>query len=219
MITSEFDVVIFDCDGTLVDSEPITTRVLVEYAGEFGFEMQFADALAMFAGVDMPAIRAYIESQIGANLPEGFTEEFRRRQEIELRRQLQPIAGARQLLEVMQLPFCLASNAPHKKIRINLEVTNLASFFPLERCFSAYDIDTWKPDPALFLYAAEKMGVDASRCIVVEDSEAGVRAGIAAGMQVVGYIPKGSPSWSNEVNVVIDSLTDLIPMLAAYEPG
>ena len=84
-------------------------------------------------------------------------------------------------------PFCVASNAPQAKIAINLSVTGLDQFFSADRTFSAYDINVWKPQPDLFLHVAKKLGVDPANCVVVEDSLAGIDAGLAAGMQVIGY--------------------------------
>ena len=203
----------FDCDGTLVDSEPITVQVLIEYALEFGLEIDHEEALMLFVGRDMPGITKYLESRTGSPLPAEFCEEFRRRQALSLRRELKPIVGAYELLNAMTRPFCLASNAPRDKIEINLTVTRLDRFFTSCRTFSAYDISVWKPQPDLFLHAAEKMKCKPSRCVVIEDSIAGIQAGLAAGMQVIGYSSDKECELSNEVPMV-HSLIDLIDVLA-----
>ena len=187
MISSNFEAVIFDCDGTLVDSEPITVKVLIEYLREFGLELNFEEAHGLFVGRDMQSIAAWIADNHDTQLPDIFAEEFRARQAIALKESVLPISGAAQLLAAITKPFCVASNAPQAKIAINLSVTGLDQFFTAERTFSAYDINVWKPQPDLFLYAAEQLAVDPKNCVVIEDSLAGIDAGLAAGMQVVGY--------------------------------
>ena len=213
MIQPDFQAVLFDCDGTLLDSEPITVQVLVNFVLELGLEIDHEEALTLFVGRDMPGITKVLESRMGRQLPDLFCEEFRRRQAVSLRRELKPIDGAHELLKAMTRPFCLASNAPHDKIEINLTVTRLDRFFTKNRTFSAYDISAWKPQPDLFLHAAEKMQCQPSRCVVIEDSIAGVQAGLAAGMQVIGYSSDENRKVSTEVPM-IHSLIDLIDVLA-----
>ncbi len=187
MISQNFEAVIFDCDGTLVDSEPITARVLIEYLQEFGLELEFEAAHALFVGRDLQSIAAWIKDNHGTQLPDVFPSEFRSRQAVALKESVLPISGAAELLAALEKPFCVASNAPQEKIAINLNVTGLGQFFTADRIFSAYDINVWKPRPDLFLYAAEQLAVDPKNCVVIEDSLAGIDAGLAAGMQVVGY--------------------------------
>lgn len=213
MLERDFDLVIFDCDGTLVDSEPITVKVLVDYVAEFGLTIQYDEAISLFVGRDMPGIVKVLEGRIGKPLPSEFVEEFRNRQSAALRRDLQEIAGASELLNAMQKSFCVASNAPQYKISINLNVTGLDKFFTPERTFSAYDINVWKPEPDLFLHAATKMKVAPDRCVVIEDSIMGIDAGLAAGMQVIGYAQDLNARPLSDVRFV-DSLVDLIPVLA-----
>jgi len=212
MIVRDFDAVIFDCDGTLVDSEPITVRTLVEFVKEFGLELDYDEALGLFLGRDMQLIVEVLEGRIGKKLPDDFTETYRRRQAAELRRSVECVPGAEKLLASMTKPFCIASNAPVFKINLNLKVTGIAKFFEDDLVLSAYDIKKWKPDPALFFYAAEKLKVDPTRCVVIEDSLAGIEAGLAAGMQTVGYSPTAEAKPTDSVPFV-HSLLDLIPVL------
>ena len=212
MIEREFDAIIFDCDGTLVDSEPITVNVLIEFISEFGFELRYEDALPLFVGRDMPAIMGVLESWMNSKLPDTFSDEFRARQATALRKDLTPISGAHDLLGSLQRQFCVASNAPQAKIEINLTTTGLSSFFTPGTTFSAYDINVWKPEPDLFLYAADKLNVDASRCVVIEDSQAGIDAGLAAGMQVIGYSHTPEEAATKDVPFV-HCLTELIEVL------
>lgn len=213
MINPDFDAIIFDCDGTLVDSEPITVGVLVDYVRELGLELAFEEALPLFVGRDMPGIVVELESRMGLDLPPTFCDEFRNRQAIALRRDLRAIAGAHQLLEAMTRQFCVASNAPQDKITINLITTGLDQYFAAHRTFSAYDINAWKPEPDLFFFAAEKMEVDVSRCVVIEDSQAGIEAGLAANMQVIGYASSPDEMPTDQVPFV-HSLVDLIDVLS-----
>jgi len=212
MLDQSFEAIIFDCDGTLVDSEPITVAVLVEYVREFGLDMDYQEALSLFIGRDMPGIVSFLESRIGDNLPDLFSNEFRSRQAEALRNSLQPVKGAHDLLEAMTKPFCVASNAPQDKIEINLTVTGLSQYFPRDRTFSAYDINAWKPAPDLFLYVADRLEQDPADCVVVEDSTAGIEAGLAAGMQVIGYSADPNQKASDEVPFV-HSLVELISVL------
>ena len=212
MINGPFDTIIFDCDGTLVDSEPITVNVLIEQVGELGLEMQYDEAMAIFAGRDMSVVAEVIASQLGGPLPDDFVDQFRQRQAIALRSELKPIAGAEQLLAQITRPYCVASNAPHAKIKINLESTGLDRFFQPKTTFSAYDIQKWKPEPDLFLHVADRMSTSPQRCVVIEDSLAGIQAGLAAKMQVIGYSPTPEGIVTSEVPYV-HSLLDLIDHL------
>ena len=212
MLEREFDTIIFDCDGTLVDSEPITVKVLIDFVKEFGLELSYADALPLFVGRDMPAIMAVLESWMNSKLPVTFAEEFRARQASALRKELTVISGAHELLGSLERQFCVASNAPQAKIEINLTTTGLSQFFTSETTFSAYDINVWKPEPDLFLYAADRLKVDASRCVVIEDSQAGIDAGLAAGMQVIGYSHTPEEAATKEIPFV-HCLTELIEVL------
>lgn len=213
MLNQPFEAIIFDCDGTLVDSEPITVRVLVDFVGEFGLTLNYQQAMELFVGRDMPAIVVYLESQLGKPLPAEFGDVFRQRQATALRTELEIIPGAKQMLQAMTKPYCLASNAPREKININLETSGLREFFSDELTFSAYDINVWKPQPDLFHYAANKMGFESTQCVVIEDSLAGIDAGIAAGSQVIGYSPSPSHAPTDKVPFV-HSLMELVKMLA-----
>jgi HAD superfamily hydrolase (TIGR01509 family) len=216
MITSNFEAVIFDCDGTLVDSEPITVAVLIDYVKEFGLELDFDEASNLFVGRDMQTVAQWLNSRTQKQLPDIFAEEFRRRQAIRLRESVKPISGAAELLTSMAKltkPFCVASNAPREKIEINLTVTELDSFFTDARTFSAYDINVWKPRPDLFFHAAKQMNIAPADCVVIEDSLAGIEAGLAAGMQVIGYSKDAQSKPTDEVPFV-HCLSALVEHLA-----
>jgi HAD superfamily hydrolase (TIGR01509 family) len=206
------EAVIFDCDGTLVDSETLSISILLDLASEFGHNLAYEDALQQFAGVDLAVVIQSIELQLGHALPDDFMDLFRARQLPILREQLQAIHGAEELLEALNRPSCVASNAPLSKIKVCLETTGLDGFFTEARIFSAYQIETWKPSPDLFLMAAEFLQVAPERCAVVEDSVSGIEAGLAAGMQVFAFDPHEVHGADDRITAV-RCLTDLIPAL------
>jgi HAD superfamily hydrolase (TIGR01509 family) len=191
MSTQPIEAVIFDCDGTLVDSESLSISVLVEFVAEFGLEIPYETALQEFSGNDLAVVLSSIEQRLDHALPKDFLDRFRDRQITVLKEQLLAISGAEDLLSTMTLPACVASNAPLHKINVCLEKTGLHRYFPAACVFSAYQIRTWKPAPDLFLLAAESLGVAPDRCAVVEDSSFGIDAGLAAGMQVFAFDPHG----------------------------
>ena len=181
--------VIFDCDGTLVDSEVISLKILVDLVAGHGLMIPHREAVDRWSGCDLADVLAEIEARLGAKLPPDFLETFRKRQLQELAQNVMPIVGAKELLRSITLPFCVASNAPQNKIRLCLETTGLLTYVPEDKIFSAYDIQAWKPRPDLFLHAAEALHVPPRSCAVVEDSEVGIEAGLTANMQVYGFDP------------------------------
>lgn len=188
------DAVIFDHDGTLVDSETITLTLIATMAVELGAEV-YPDDAERFVGADIHLALDEIERRIDKPLDkDAFLAEFRLRQEAEIRASLSEIAGAAGLLEALtrhQIPFAVASNAPVAKMEVCLEATNLLRLIAHDRLISAYEVDAWKPDPAVFLRAAEVLGVSPDRCAVVEDSLPGIEGALAAGMRVIALDPKG----------------------------
>jgi HAD superfamily hydrolase (TIGR01509 family) len=206
------EAVIFDCDGTLVDSETLSISILLDFASEFGHKLAYEDTLQQFAGSDLAVVMKSIEQQIGHSLPDNFMDSFRARQLPILKDQLQAIHGAHELLDALDLPSCVASNAPLSKINVCLETTGLDRFFTEAHIFSAYQIETWKPSPDLFLMTAEFLQVAPERCAVVEDSGFGIEAGLAAGMQVFAYDPHDVHGATDQVTAV-RCLTELIPTL------
>lgn len=204
--------VIFDCDGTLVDSEVLGHEVLCRCVSEFGLELSIKESMRRFKGGKMADCVVELETQIGRRLPETFVPNFRRLCEEVFEERLMPIDGAHQLLTQLQLPYCIASSGPREKIELNLRVTGLTSFFG-DRIFSAYDVGVWKPDPGLFLHAAEAMNVSPTRCAVIEDSVPGYEAGVAAGMRVFALEGDRVPALLADSVQVIDRLVDLLPLL------
>lgn len=204
--------VIFDSDGTLVDSEVPGMNILHEMACAAGVDFTRAEAHARFRGARMSDVAAWIGAQL-ADKPDGFEDEFTRQYRATLARRfredLQEIPGAFDLLSQLRIPFGVATNGPREKVLLTLEVTGL---LPLvgDRIFSAYDDGCFKPDPGLFLTAAKALGHEPRHCAVVEDSIPGLVAGVAAGMHVFSLHERdGIPEHIADHVNFIDSLADL----------
>lgn len=180
------DLVIFDCDGVLVDSEPISNRELAAALSEIGLPTTTEQAMRRYMGLSWPAAFARFEQALGRPLPESFERDFWRRLDAALRAELEPVPGIHAALDAISTPTCVASSGRIDKMRVTLGLTGLYERFE-GRIFSASDVARGKPFPDLFLHAAERMGTAPARCVVIEDSPRGVQAGVAAGMRVLGY--------------------------------
>ena len=180
------ELVIFDCDGVLVDSEGIGTAVLARAATHEGVAIAAEEALHLFRGLKMAECVVEIERRSGRRVRDGFVADLRRDMAIAFESNLRAVEGIHAALAAITSPVCVASNGPMAKMTHTLGLTNLLDHFQ-GRIFSAYDVGAWKPDPGLFLHAAQALGAEPSRCIVVEDSLSGIRAAHAAGMRVLGY--------------------------------
>jgi len=182
--------VIFDCDGVLVDSEPIANRVLARALSDLGRPTRAEEAWREYGGQTWEACFVQMERTLGRALPPGFPALFAERLEQALERELEPIPGIHAALAAISTPSCVASNGRHETMRLTLAKTGLLARFD-GRIFSAADVPRPKPFPDLYLHAAERMGVPPARCAVVEDSPRGAAAGAAAGMTVFGFAPHG----------------------------
>jgi len=178
--------IIFDCDGVLVDSEPLSNRTIAEQMQDLGIPMTETEAIRLFAGGSLANVADYVKERIGKEIPEDFEEVYRTRSYELFRKELQAVPGIKEILEDLPNARCVASNGPIPKMELNLGLTGLMHFFD-GNLFSAYEVGHWKPDPRLFLHAAQTMGFEAKNCIVIEDSDHGIHAAKAAGMQVFGY--------------------------------
>lgn len=183
---------IFDCDGVLVDSEPVTCRVMGEALTEIGLPKSTADCMRQYVGRWWPDSVKMIEAELGRPLPEGFTQEYRERQNAALAEGVEPVAGVIAALDRIPLANCVASNGPPDKMVITLGAAGLLERFE-GRIFSAAHVERGKPAPDLFLHAAEAMAVAPGACAVVEDSPLGVEAALAAGMAAFGYSAHAGP--------------------------
>ncbi len=178
--------VIFDCDGVLVDSEPLVMRALLETVRETGTTIDVANGYESFLGRSLASVAQILRIEYGITLEAGALDRMRARLYRLFREELKPIAGVARTLGILATPFCVASSSQMERIRLALEVTGLKGFFG-ERLYSASMVAQGKAAPDLFLHAARQMGVDVMRCVVVEDSTAGVHAAMRAGMRVLAF--------------------------------
>ncbi|WP_186777039.1 HAD family hydrolase [Streptomyces salinarius] len=185
-----YDLVIFDNDGVLVDSEPISNRLLAGYLTELGHPTSYEDSLRDYMGGAMHRVHDLVWERTGRRLPEDFDDVFHGRVFAAFERELEPVPGAVGVLEKLAadgVAYCVASSGSHERIRVGHRKAGLDRWFDDERIFSSQDVGRGKPAPDLFLHAAARMGVAPERCAVVEDSPLGVQAAVAAGMDVYGF--------------------------------
>lgn len=181
---SHIDAIFFDCDGTLVDSEVICSRAYVHMFKAFGITLDLEEVFKRFKGMKLYEIIDVIAEERGVSLAKEELEPIYRGEVARLfDSELEVIAGADALLDVVSVPMCVVSNGPVSKMQHSLGKLGMLHHFP-EKLFSGYDIQRWKPDPALMYHAARALNVDPANCILVDDSSAGAQSGIAAGMEV-----------------------------------
>ncbi|MEM8569938.1 MAG: HAD family hydrolase [Pseudomonadota bacterium] len=181
------DLVIFDCDGVLVDSEVIAGRCLVEAASTLGIEINRDYVALHFTGHSFPVVGKVLQRDFGVSLPEDFEATYREMLLSAYSRELKAMPGIEHVLENLAVPFFLASSSSPVRIARSLEVVGLEHFFG-GRTASAWMVPRGKPAPDLYLHVAERCGVRPERCLVIEDSIVGIEAGVAAGMEVWRYV-------------------------------
>lgn len=182
--------VIFDCDGVLVDSETISNRVLARMLTAEGLTTTLEQSRRKHQGLLLSDIRARAERELKRSLPEDWIAGYESERDAAFRAELQPVPGAAEAVTRISgagIGVCVASQSKSAKIDLALELTGLERLFPTVVRFSSYSVANGKPAPDVFLHAAASMGVKPRDCLVVEDSASGVSAGVSAGMQVVGY--------------------------------
>lgn len=182
------DLVIFDCDGVLVDTERLAVRLEVQLLAELGWEITEAEIVERFVGVSDAAMERMLEEHLGRSLT-GWVASVEPRYRAVYEADLAPVPGVVEALDAIQqagIATCVASSGTHDKMQFTLGRTGLAQRFP-GRVFSATEVERGKPAPDLFLHAAASMGVDPRRCAVVEDSRPGVEAALAGGMRAYAY--------------------------------
>ena len=197
MTDLKFGAVLFDCDGVLVDSEPITNGVLRDMLDEAGWALSPAECMRLFVGKAVKDEVALIEAKTGLVIDEAWMVQFRARRDVGLRARLLPIDGAVDAVAAIHARYAgriaCASGADRAKVVLQLTMCGLMPYFD-GRIFSGYEQPRSKPFPDVYLAAAGALGVDAKRCAVVEDSVTGVLAGVAAGATVFGFCPSFGPA-------------------------
>lgn len=182
---TDYDLIIFDCDGTLVDSEPISNSVIGKLIRELGLQITDKEAHDLFVGTSFETINDYLKSKINGELKFDLEKEFRIRSTIRFKEELQPIEGALEFIQKINKTICVASNGPKKKMVVTLGATGMLSYFNQNNMFSAYDLGKWKPEPDLFLHACKSMNVPPERSVVIEDTLPGVMGAINAKIDVI----------------------------------
>ncbi|MDY0811778.1 HAD family hydrolase [Kitasatospora purpeofusca] len=211
--------VIFDCDGVLVDSERIAARVQIGLGAELGWPLTEEEVVERFIGRSMASIDEQVAERLGRETADRWWAEFVRRHAEEVDAGLEPVDGLPEALDAIALPTCVASSGSHEKMAHTLGRTGLHHRFA-GRIFSATEVARGKPAPDLFLYAARRMGVPPSACAVVEDSAPGVLAARAAGMRAFGYAGGLTPAarLTGPDTVVFEDMRELPALLAPVGP-
>lgn len=182
-----FSLVIFDCDGVLVDSEILSAQVEAEALCSLGAKVTAEDVMQRFLGLTQEALEKRFEEDFGLKLPHDHAQTTAHMLRTAYLTRLDPIPGVREVLETLAIPYCVASNSPPAKLGLGLSVTNLFELL-YPNVFCSKLVARGKPAPDLFLYAAKTMGADPSATVVVEDSVVGIKAAKAAGMTAVGFV-------------------------------
>lgn len=220
MSAGDIDLVIFDCDGVLVDSEVIAVELDRIILAEYGWHLTTEEVITRFLGRSFSHVRASLEEFLGEKLPETWERDLEPRYLDAFDQDLRPVHGIIDALDAITTTSCIASSGTHEKMERTLGLTGLKSRFS-GRIFSGTEVENGKPAPDLFLYAASRMGVPASRCVVVEDSQHGVTAAKAAGMRVLGYAGGVTPrNWLVDAGaVVFDDMSKLPEVIASLPSG
>ncbi len=211
------ELVIFDCDGVLVDSEVISNRVLAEALTREGLATTLAEARRDYQGSLLTDVLARAQARLGRELPSDWLERYERDRTEAFRRELEAVAGAGEVVAGVSgagIDVCVASQGKLEKTRLSLELTGLRGLFAEEALFSAESVPRGKPFPDLFLHASACMGAPPEGCVVVEDTPSGVAAGAAAGMRVLGYALDGDEGALRAVGAeIVWSLEEVLPRL------
>ena len=214
-----FELVIFDNDGVLVDSEVLANTVLAGVLARAGVDYSVERCMAEFVGSSTARVRALVEAASGRPLPAGFEDEYHRNLFARFVGELRPVSGVTGVLDALRAAgaaVCVASSGTPERISLALRTTGLDAHFG-GRVFSASDpqVARGKPAPDLFLHAAASMGVEPARCAVIEDSVPGVEAALAAGMTVFGYAERTPASRLAGASRIVTAMADLVPLLLA----
>ncbi len=212
----DLQLVIFDCDGVLVDSEVISNGVLAQMLSEEGLATTLVQARRDYQGMLLDDILRLAEAKLGRPLPADWLARYEQRRSQAFREELKPVRGAAGVAERITaagVPLCVASQGKLEKTRLSLELTELRALFPDAALFSAHTVPRGKPHPDLFLHAASVMGAEPARCVVIEDTPSGVTAAVAAGMRVLGYTADSDETALREAGAELVASLDEVPRL------
>lgn len=216
------ELVIFDCDGVLVDSEVISNEVLARMLTREGLPTTLSEARRDYQGAQLADVQSRAEAKLGRSLPAGWLAEYEHERAEAFRHGLEPVAGAAEAVRRVKaagLKVCVASQGALSKTRMTLGLTGLRNLFPHHALFSAHDVARPKPDPALFQHAARTMNTKPSACVVIEDTTSGVTAAVAAGMRAVGYAADSDEDALRDAGAEIIHSLDGLPKLLGLLPA
>lgn len=204
-----FELVIFDCDGVLVDSERPANEVFRQMLNELGLSLSLEDMFDHFVGLSLPQCMNVVAEMLGTAPPADFLQNLTQRTTAVLST-VQPVAGVPDLLHKIALPYCVASNGEPEHVRLSLQVANLLHHIG-DRVFCASEVGRPKPAPDVYLHAAAAFNVLPSACAVVEDTPTGVQAGVSAGMHVFGFVGSTSEKRLREAgaHTIISEMAEL----------
>ena len=216
MTCAQFQLVISDCDGVLVDSELITNRIFASMLNELGIPVTLEDMFEQFVGRSMANCLEKIAGLLGRPVSDDFVQQYQVQTTAALQSDLKVVPGIEAVLDQIKMPYCVASSGSHEKMQTTLGITGLLPRFK-GKIFSVTEVARGNPFPDVFLYAAAKSGATASKCAVVEDTPTGVAAGVAAGMTVYGYCGLTPQHRLQEAGAhyTFDSMSQLPTLLAA----
>lgn len=218
MSTNSFDLIIFDCDGVLVDSEPITNEVYTQMLREYGHEVNTEEYLWEYWGQAMTHRLDVTSRKLNWTPPEDFLSVFHERLVEISTRELKPVDGVRDLVQSITIPYCVASNGSQEEIALRLKVTQLMDLFAGKKIFSGTEMPHPKPSPDVYLAAAKAFDLPPERCIVIEDSIPGITAGVRAGMKVYGHATLKPHETLRQAGAIpFSTMADLQKMLDSHE--
>lgn len=195
------ELVIFDCDGVLIDSEVISLTVIRELLQAYDIEIDDGYFTREFLGRSFPRVKETVKRDFGVELPDSFEQQYLGSLMNRFDTDLQPVNGVESIISQLSIPFCVATSSHRERTNRALRATGLWSYFE-DAIYTASQVQNGKPAPDLFLFAAEQHGVDPKNCLVIEDSLSGLRAGVAAGMQV-WHFQGGSHMPTSISNIVL----------------
>ncbi|AJR02510.1 HAD family hydrolase [Siansivirga zeaxanthinifaciens] len=209
----KYKCIIFDCDGVLVDTEVTSNQLLVAMANKYGANIDLDYAMKHFKGSHFDDCLSIIKTLVTEDVPQSFETEYRTELDKQFKATVKPIKGVKEVIENLNIPFCVASSGTDEKIRLNLGLVGLLPYFE-GKIFSCYTIKKWKPEPDVFLLAAKTMGYKPDECLVIEDSKLGVLGAKNGGFDVYGYTEH---DYYNDLESLatktFNNMTDLLQML------
>lgn len=222
MTLSGIDLIIFDFDGVLVDSETMGCQIWSDVFARHGMTVPARDVMEKYTGKTGTLICSLVEKEYGYKIPEGFLDEVNETTEAVMAKELKTVSGVFETLPELDVSVCIASGSRPKRLNMCLDVTGLRRYFPDETVFSSHFVKNGKPAPDLFFFAAEKMKVPPEKCLVIEDSTSGIIGAKAAGMRSFGFVgashctpERGRQLLESGAELLFDDFTKLPDLLKA----